>query len=99
MESQFHVFLLRLHAHLAKCLNNRFFREGSFTTLVLTHLEPVVGPRSKLEVAALVIKWEPGDVNFARGLEDARRHIEHGALRRGHNVCLESPIKPLVGTE
>ena len=78
---------------------NRFFREGSFTTLVLTHLEAVVGPRSKLEVAALVIKWEPGDVNFARGLEDARRHIEHGALRRGHNVCLESPIKPLVGTE
>ena len=75
------------------------FREGLLTALVLTHLEPVVGPRSKLEVAALVIEWEPGDVNLARGLEDARRHIEHGALRRGHHVCLECSIKPLVGTE
>ena len=35
-----------------------------------THLQPVVGPAAKLHLAVLVIKWEPGDVDLARGLED-----------------------------
>ena len=38
--------------------------------LSATHLEPVVGPAAKLHLAVLVIKWEPGDVDLTRGLED-----------------------------
>jgi len=33
-------------------------------------VEPVVGPGPELEVAALVVKGEPGDVNLAGRLED-----------------------------
>ena len=38
--------------------------------LSATHLQPVVGPAPKLHLAVLVIKWEPGDVDLTRGLED-----------------------------
>jgi hypothetical protein len=33
-------------------------------------VEPVVGPGPELQVTALVVKGEPGDVNLARRLED-----------------------------
>ena len=34
-------------------------------------VEAVVGPGAKLEVAALVVKGEPGDIDLTRGFEQA----------------------------
>ena len=55
-----------------------------------------VGPRAKLEVALLVVEGEPGDVNLARRLEDARRYEETVALVPHHNVRLVRPVKLLI---
>ena len=55
-----------------------------------------VGPRAKLEVALLVVEGEPGDVNLARRLEDARRYEETVALIPHHNVRLVRPVKLLI---
>ena len=37
---------------------------------MLTYIESVVCPTSKLQLAILVVEWEPGDVDLTRGLED-----------------------------
>ena len=34
-------------------------------------VEAIVGPGAKLEVAALVVKGEPGDIDLTRGFEQA----------------------------
>ena len=56
-----------------------------------------VGPGAKLEVTLLVVKGEPGDVDLAGGLEDARGDVEHGAVLGDHDVRLERPVESFIG--
>ena len=61
------------------------------------HLEPIIGPRTKLHVTVLVVEGEPGDVDLAGGLEDARGDVEHGAVLGDHDVRLERPVESFIG--
>jgi hypothetical protein len=61
--------------------------------LNLTYLESIVGPRSKLHEARLVIEGEVPDVDFARRFENGRRRpqyfacvVQHGFCHRRHHV-------------
>ena len=65
----------------------------------LGNLPSGVGPWAKLEVALLVIKRKPCDVNLTGGLEDTRRDKETAAFAAHHHVCGVRPVKLLVGTE
>ena len=64
-----------------------------------TYFEPIVCPGPELELTMLIIEGEPRDVNLARALEDPRRHVQHRAVSRGHDVRLECSIKSLVRAE
>ena len=63
------------------------------------HLPARVRPGAELEVALLVVKGEPGDVNLAGGLEEAGGHVEATAVTAHNHIRLVSPIKLLVGAE
>ena len=56
-------------------------------------------PGPELEVTGLVVEGEPGDVDLAGGLEDARRHVEHGPVRSGNNIRLERSVESLIRTD
>lgn len=62
-----------------------------------THLKAIVGPGAKLHLATLIVEGEPGDVDFARGLEDARWHVEAAAIVTHHHVGGIGAIEALVG--
>ena len=55
-------------------------------------------PTHKLQLALLIIKWKPGDINLASGHEDSWGDVSAGTTARNHNVCRVSPIKSLTGT-
>ena len=63
----------------------------------LGYLIAVVGPRSELDHALLVVEGEPGDVDLARALEDARRDVGAEALVGHHHVRRICPVKRLTG--
>ena len=69
---------------------------GTLPLLTFHHLPPRVGPGSKLEVALLVVKGEPGDVDLAGGLEEAGGHVEATAVTAHNHIRLVSPIEFLV---
>ena len=50
----------------------RKFRSSLITATAIT-VRTVVGPTAEFHVAALLVKREPGDVNFARRLVNGRR--------------------------
>ena len=60
------------------------------------HLESVIRPAAKLHVAVLVVKGEPGDVDLAGGLEDARRDVGAHPLAGYNHVCVIRPVKSLI---
>lgn len=62
-----------------------------------THLKAIVGPGAKLHLATLIVEGEPGDVDFARGLEDAGRHVEAAAIVTHHHVGGIGAVEALVG--
>ena len=62
------------------------------------HLPAVVGPGAELKLALLVIEGEPGDVDLAGGLEDARRHVQAAAVVFHDDVCVIGAVEFLVGT-
>ena len=62
------------------------------------HLESVIRPAAKLHVAVLVVEGEPGDVDLARGHEDAWRDVGAEALVGHHHICRVRPIKGLTRT-
>lgn len=62
------------------------------------YLKAIVGPTTKLHLTALVIKGEPGNVNLARALEDAWRHVQAAAVIPYHNVSGISPVETLIRT-
>ncbi len=63
----------------------------------LGYLIAVVGPRSELDLALLVVEGEPGDVDLARALEDARRDVVAAAVAAHHHVRLVRAVELLVG--
>lgn len=67
------------------------------TAAALTHLKAIVGPGAKLHLATLIVEGEPGDVDFARGLEDAGRHVEAAAIVTHHHVGGIGAVEALVG--
>lgn len=62
-----------------------------------THLKAVVRPRTELHFAALIVERKPGDVDFARRLEDAGRNIQAAAVVAHHHVRRIRPVEALVG--
>ena len=64
----------------------------------IAYLEPVVRPAAELHLAVLVVEGEPGDVDLARGHEDARRDVGALPLRRHHHVRRICPVKCLTRT-
>ena len=62
----------------------------------MQHLPTRVGPGSKLEVALLVVKGEPGDVDLAGRLEETGGDVEATAVTAHNHIRLVSPIKFLV---
>ena len=58
-----------------------------------------VGPWAELEVALLVVKRKPCDVNLTGGLEDTRRDKETAAFAAHHHVCRVRPVKLFIGPE
>ena len=61
-----------------------------------SYLESIISPASKLHITVLIIKWEPGDVYLAGGLEDAGRDVGAAARVRHHHVGRVGPVKLLV---
>ncbi len=57
---------------------------------VYVKFEAVVGPRTELHIARLLVEREVGDVDGAGGLEDGHGDPEHGAVARhdGHRLAL-----------
>ena len=70
--------------------------ERATSLLPFPHLPARVGPGSKLEVALLVVKGEPGDVNLARRLEKAGGDVEATAVTAHDHIRLVSPVELLV---
>ena len=64
--------------------------------LIPTYFKSIVSPWSKLEVTTLIIKWEPRDVYLTRAFKYTRWHVQHWAIRWGHNICLECSVKPFI---
>lgn len=62
-----------------------------------SHLKAVVRPGAELHLAALVVEREPGDVDLARGLEDAGRHVQAAAVIAHHHVGRVRSVEALVG--
>lgn len=70
-----------------------------FSVKYVIYLESIVSPASKLHITSLFIKWEPSNVNFAGGLEDARGDVGTHALVGHHNVSVVCSIKGFVCTK
>lgn len=68
----------------------------SRTGLWCTHLKTVVGPGAKLHLTALIVEGEPGNVDFARGLEDAGRHVQAAAIVPHNHIGGIGAVKALV---
>ena len=66
--------------------------------LFLTHVKPVVRPAAKLHLAVLVVEGEPGDVDLAGRLEDARWNVSAHSLARHNHIRVIRPIKSFVST-
>lgn len=62
-----------------------------------SNLKSIIGPAAKLHLAALIVEGEPRNVDFTCRFEDARRHIEAGAVVADHHVGLVGAIEALVG--
>ncbi|PRD22378.1 UNVERIFIED_CONTAM: hypothetical protein NCL1_49246, partial [Trichonephila clavipes] len=62
------------------------------------NLVSVVGPRSELHLAALIIEGEPSDVDLAGALEDARRDVRATAVVSNHHIRVVRSIELLVCT-
>ena len=60
----------------------------SLCILLYHHLETVVGPAAKLHLTVLVVEGEPGDVDLARGHEDAGRDVLAVTGTAHHHVRL-----------
>ena len=61
-----------------------------------SYLESIISPASKLHITVLIIKWEPGDVYLAGGLEDAWRDVGAAPSVSHHHIGGEGPVKLLV---
>ena len=64
-----------------------------------TYIKPVVGPAAELHVAVLIVEGEPGDVDLAGGLEDARRDVGAAPVARHHHVRRVRRVKCVTRTE
>ena len=62
----------------------------------MVHLPARVGPRSKLEVALLIVEGKPGDVDLASRLEEAGRYVEATSVTAHHHIRLVRPVELLV---
>ena len=67
--------------------------------LLNTYFKSIVSPAAELHVTVLVVEGEPGDVNLARGLEDARGDVGAGPVAVHHHVGWVGPIKSFACTE
>ena len=63
-----------------------------------TDLKSVISPASKFHSAVLVIEREPGNINLASTLEDARWDYMAGTIMSYHNVSLVGVVETLMGT-
>ena len=70
--------------------------ERATSLLPFPHLPARVGPGSELEVALLVVKGEPGDVDLAGRLEETGGDVEATAVTAHDHICLVSPVELLV---
>ena len=61
------------------------------------YLVSVVGPAPELHLAVLVVEGEPGDVDLAGGLEDARGNVRAATVAGDNHIGGVSPVKALVG--
>ena len=76
-----------------------YFWKFTLVKTCTTYLKAVVGPASKLEEAFLIIKREPGNVNFAGALENAWWEVITAAVVANHYICLISAVKFFIGTK
>lgn len=58
--------------------------------------ETVVGPTAEFHLALLIVKREPGDIDFASALEDAWRHVVAGTIVPHNNIGLERIVESFV---
>ena len=65
----------------------------------LNNHETIVGPTSKFHLALLIVKREPGDIDFASAFEDAWRYVVAGPIMSNNNVRLERIVKSFVSAE
>ena len=65
--------------------------------IIVSYLESIIGPASKLHVAVLVIKREPSDVNGTRGHKYARGNVGAETLTRDHHIGGVGGVKCLTG--
>ena len=68
-----------------------------FSFIIISDLEAVVSPASKLHVTVLVIEGEPSDVNGTWGHEDARGNVGAETLTRDNNIGGVGGVKCLTG--
>lgn len=64
-----------------------------------SNLKSIVRPGSKLHLAPLIVEGKPGDVDFAGGLEDARRHVQTRSVVPDDHVGRVGSVEALVGAE
>ena len=62
----------------------------------MSYHESVVGPAAEFHDALLVVEREPGDVDFAGALENARRLVIATAVVAHHHVRLERVVEAFV---
>ena len=66
--------------------------------LILTHLESVICPTSKLHFAFLIIKWEPGNVYFTCWFKDSRWNVGATPFIGDHNIGRVGSVESLIST-
>ncbi len=63
------------------------------------YLEAIVCPAAEFELAFLIVKGKPGDVDFARALEDTRWLVVATPVAPHHHVGLIRAVKLFIRTE
>ena len=71
---------------------------GQRKTITGSYIEAVVGPTAKLHLTILVVEGEPGDVDLARGHEDAGGDVGAEPVAGHHHVCWIRSIEQFAGT-
>ena len=63
------------------------------------YLPAVICPGAELQLALLIIKRKPRDVDLAGGLEDTGRHIQTTAVASHDDIGVVCAVELFIGTE